>query len=239
MTPEVSQEGQNIELEPAAPDAVAPQATETAAEPTNQNPWKTAFIILTGIVLLSGVMIYSTSVKRTDPATVLLPDANGQPVQPMNPASGVEEERLASMPPDSAVAASNSNSAVQPNQLPGGDGYNAWANGGAPPPGAPKIGPGGQYVTVPNGGSQFMPPDCIPQPSGIFLCPVPTNANAAVKPTPKSTPQNANVQPSPTPGAGVVPKATPTPPAPARPTPTPRTRSTPAKPATSKTPEEN
>jgi hypothetical protein len=150
-------------------------------------------------------------------------------VQPLNPASGVEEERLAAMPADAIT--SNSNIATQPGQVPGGDGYNAWANGGAPPPGAPRVGPGGGYVTVPNTGSQFMPPECIMQPSGIYLCPVPATANATVKPapTPKATPQNANVQPSPVPASS--PKATPTP-ATARPSPTPRTRPTaaPAKP---------
>jgi hypothetical protein len=183
-------------------------------------------------------MIYSTSVKRTDPTTALQTDANGQPVQPLNPASGAEEDRLALLPPDTAAVVSNTNTAtggVAPNQLPGGDGYNPWANGGAPPPGGPKVGPGGGYVTVPNGGSQFMPPDCILQPSGIYLCPVPVNANTAAKPTPapKTTP-NANAQPSPSPG---VPKATPTP-AGARPTPTPRTRQTPTtRPAPVKSPE--
>ena len=211
-------------------------ATDTETAKPEQNVWRTAFIVLAGIVLLSGVLIYSTSVKQTDPETALQADANGQPVQPLNPASGIEEERLAALPPGAVVANSNTSA---PNTMPGGDGYNPWANGGTPPPGGPPIGRGGgQYVTVPGGGSQFMPPDCIPQPSGIYLCPVPANANAAVKPTPtpKATSQNANVQPSPTPAAG--PKATPTPVG-AKPTPTPRTRATPAtaKPSTAKSPE--
>lgn len=240
MTPEIPHDQENIEPAPAGDNPVAPEVA--APEPlegeprSNPNPWKTAFIVLIGIVVLSAIMIYSTSVKQTDPATVLQTDANGQPVQPLNPASGVEEDRLASMPADAAVV-TNSNTAIQPGQLPGGDGYDPWANGGKPPSGGPPVGPGGQYVTVPNGGSQFMPPDCILQPSGIYLCPVPTNANAAVKPTPtpKTTPQNANAQASPSPGS--VPKATPTP-AGAKPTPTPRIRPTPAKPSTAKTPEE-
>ena len=199
-------------------------------EPTiekKQDPWKTAFIVLIGIVMLSAVLIYSTSSKRTEPTTVLQTDANGQPVQPLNPASGIEEERLAALAPDSIT--SNSNLATQAGQLPGGDGYDPWANGGKPPTGGPVV-PGGGYVTIPNGGSsQFMPPDCIMQPSGIFLCPVPANANAAVKPTPtpRGTPPNANVQPSPTPVTGGSPRPTPTPIG-AKPTPTPRTKVTPA-----------
>jgi hypothetical protein len=246
MTPDVSQDELNAAPEPEevavvepAEESSQPHVEATDSEPrTNPNPWKTAFIVLIGIVLLSGVMIYSTSVKQTDPQTVLQTDANGQPVQPLNPPSGADEERLASMPPDSA-AITNSNTALGPGQLPGGDGYNAWANGGVPPAGAPKVGSGGQFVTVPSGGSQFMPPDCIMQPSGIYLCPVPvTNANAAVKPTPvpKTTPQNANTQPSPAPGS--TPKTSPTPSV-AKPTPTPRTRQTPPKPTTAKSPEEN
>lgn len=224
---------------PSENGAVETSATEPAVE-KKQDPWKTAFIVLIGVVMLSAVLIYSTSSKRTEPTTALQTDANGQPVQPLNPASGVEEERLAALPPDSIA---NSNVATQAGQVPGGDGYDPWANGGKPPTGAP-IGPGGGYVTIPNGGSsQFMPPECILQPSGIYLCPVPTNANTKVKPTPtpKGTPQNANTQPSPTPATAGAPKATPTPAGGARPTPTPRTRPTaaPAKPGQGDPSEEN
>jgi hypothetical protein len=216
------------------PVAETTPEVEPAADKPMQDPWKTAFIVLVGVVMLSAVLIYSTSSKRTEPTTVLQTDANGQPVQPLNPASGVEEERLAAMPPD-AITSNSNLSATQPGQLPGGDGYDPWANGGKPPGGGPVV-PGGGYVTVPNSGSQFMPPDCILQPSGIYLCPVPTNANAAAKPTPKASPQNANVQPTPTPATGASPKPTATPAA-AKPSPTPRTKATPAKPNTTKTPE--
>jgi hypothetical protein len=209
---------------PARDDkADAVTAGSTPAE-KSQDPWKTAFIVLVGIVLLSTVLIYSTSSRRTEPTTVLQTDANGQPVQPLNPATGIEEERLAAMPADAIT--SNANFANQAGQVPGGDGYDPWANGGRPPSGAP-VGPPGGYVTVPNGGSQFMPPECILQPSGIYLCPVPTNANAAVKPTPtpKTPTANANVQATPLPSATAKPGATPPT---TKPSPTPRTRSTPA-----------
>jgi hypothetical protein len=69
--------------------------------------------------------------------------------------------------------------------LPGGDGYNAWANGGVPPPGSPLnsqvpplgyVPPGGQVYTIdPTTGSQFMPPD------GVILVPVPVNPNTAAE----------------------------------------------------------
>lgn len=214
-------------VEQPAPEETAVDPTETPKSEKKQDPWKTAFIVLIGIVLLSAVLIYSTSSRRSEPTMALQTDANGQPVQPLNPATGIEEESLAAMPVD---AISNANVSTLPGQLPGGDGYNPWANGGKPPPGAPA-GPGGGYMTIPNGGgSQFMPPDCILQPSGIYLCPVPVNANTATvkpSPTPKGNAANANVQTAPTPAAT---------PATGKPTPTPRARNTPA---VVKTPEEN
>ena len=208
-------------VEQPAPEETAVDSAEKPKSEKKQDPWKTAFIVLIGIVLLSAVLIYSTSSRRTEPTMALQTDANGQPVQPLNPATGVEEERLAALPADSYA---NANVSAIPGQLPGGDGYNPWANGGKPPPGAPA-GPGGGYMTIPNGGgSQFMPPDCILQPSGIYLCPVPVNANTATvkpSPTPKGNAANANVQTAPTPSTSATP-------APTKPTPTPRTRSTPA-----------
>src|SRR5690349_15478834 len=108
MTPDVPQDHLDADHEPeeevTVVKPVEPAAEADTAEPaTNPNPWKTAFIVLIGIVLLSGIMIYSTSVKQTDPQTVLQTDANGQPVQPLSPPSGADEERLASMPPDTAA----------------------------------------------------------------------------------------------------------------------------------------
>jgi len=224
-------EADNIE-QPAAENEAAQPITAPESE-KKQDPWKTAFIVLIGIVLLSAVLIYSTSSRRTEPTTALQTDANGQPVQPLNPATGIEEQRLAALPADAA----NANLSAMPGQLPGGDGYNPWANGGQPPPGGP-VSPGGGYVTIPNsGGSQFMPPDCILQPSGIYLCPVPVNANTATgkpTPTPRVNAANANVQASPTPATSASPRTTPTPATP-RATPTPRTRNTPAP---TKSPEE-
>ncbi|MGB7067946.1 MAG: protein kinase [Pyrinomonadaceae bacterium] len=189
-----------------------------AAGTSENNVWKTAFVVLAGISLLAAALIYGTSIKRTEPTTRLQADANGQPVQPLNPATGLQEDSLANMQGMSAEVISNSNMSVPPGTLPGGDGYNAWANGGIPPAGAPPssyVGPGGQVITIdPNNPSQFMPNE-----SGIVLVPVPANTNAAVKasPTPKSAQANANV------GAPPTVKATPA--------------GTPAVPKTDKTPE--
>lgn len=183
------------------------------AAPSGRAPgheiWKTAFVVLAGISILTVALIYATSVKQTDPSTRLQPDANGQPVQPINPATGIQEQSLANMQGMSTDTNYNSNMNVPPGTLPGGDGYDPWKNGVQPPPGAPKVGQGGQVVTTdPNNPSVFMPPEgCIPQPSGILLCPAPVN-KAKPTPTPKPNAANANVQPSPTPKPEVKPTPT-------------------------------
>ena len=188
-----------------------------AAAAGSNNLWKTAFIVLAGIALLSAFLIYATSSKQTNPTTALQPDANGQPVQPINPATGAEEQSLALMPGALPESMSNANVDLPPGAMPGGDGYNPWANGVAPPPGAPPqyIGPGGQIYTIdPNTGSQFMTPD-----GGVILVPVPANTstNTAAKPTPSpKTPANANTAATPEPDAAAKPT-----PAPAKPTPAP------------------
>ncbi|MGH9948318.1 MAG: serine/threonine protein kinase [Pyrinomonadaceae bacterium] len=190
---------------------VATQGVPLSAstEPKN-NLWKTAFIVLVGMSLLSAFLIYGTYTKQTNPATALQPDANGLPVQPINPATGSEEQSLAAMPALTVDAIANSNLSQPPGTLPGGDGYNPWGSGGAPP-GAPQYIPqGGQVVTIdPTTGSPFMPPD------GIVLVPVPVNSNtnkAKPSPTPKTS---ANSAPQTTP----TPKVESTP---AKPTSTPR-----------------
>ncbi|MEP7076846.1 MAG: protein kinase [Acidobacteriota bacterium] len=183
--------------------------------------WKTAFVVLAAVSLLTVALIYATSVKSTDPATQLQADANGQPVQPIGPATGVAEQNLASMQDPSADSMSNSNTALPPGTLPGGDGYDPWKNGGKPPPGAPS---GGQVVTIdPNNPSPFMTNDgpCIPQPSGIVLCPAPVNRAAKPTPTPKPSAANANVAPKATPTPEVKPSPAVMKP-PAKPAPTPK-----------------
>ena len=197
------------------------------AEAATNNIWKTAFIVLAGISLLSVFLIYATSVKQTDPTTGLQPDPNGEPVQPINPATGAEEQNLAGMPGYMPEVVTNSNTA--PGTAPGGDGYNPWATG-APPAGAPPqtyIGPGGQTINIPPGQSPFMqdiPAGCTMQPSGLILCPVPATSPKA-SPTPKPPAANANTGTTPQPE--VKPTATParTPATPAR---TPATNRPPA-----------
>jgi serine/threonine protein kinase len=140
------------------PETAAAGEQAKAAAASN-NIWKTAFIVLIGIMMLASALIYGTSSRQTNPTTQLQADANGLPVQPINPATGTDEQGLANMMSmGSAVYIGNSNMALPPGTIPGGDGYNAWERGGVPPVGAPPPGyipPGGQTVTIDSGQSPF------------------------------------------------------------------------------------
>lgn len=190
-------------------DKAAVAGTETAGR-----FWKTAAAVIVGIGLLASVLIYATAGRQTIPLTQLQPDADGQPVQPINPATGAEEQTLASMPGNIPGSMSNSDILAQPPAtLPGGDGYNPWATG-VPPPGAPPTGyvpPGGtQFYIDPNTGSPFMPND-----TGVILVPVPANTNAGAgakpSPTPRTPAANANAQTAPPANTATKPVPTPRP----------------------------
>jgi hypothetical protein len=199
---------EDLEMLLGAPISPVAAAVDDAPK---RNIWQTAFIALAGISLLAVALIYATSGRKTDPTTQMQADVGSFPVQPIGPATGAQEESLAKLPAmtDAEIMAT---SAMEqpPGTLPGGDGFNAWANGVAPPPGAPLqnyVPPGGQVYTIdPNTGSQFMPPD-----GGVILVPIPANTNTAVKPTPtpKTPPANAAVPPSLSPSATPKPMATP------------------------------
>jgi len=221
-----------------AETAAVPNAALKIDENVRNNMWKTAFVVLAGISLLAISLIYATSSKQTDPATVLQTDANGQPVQPLNPATGLNEQGAANLmySAETMMFGGNSNMTDVPQPVPNsdgfGDGYNPWARG-VPPPGAPmyqQIPPGGQMIDPNNPNSIFMQ-------DGTVLVPVPVNANTsangrpAATPTGKPTPAPANTttaQPSPAPTAN--PQATPAVKTPA-PAPKPTTQPTKTPPA--------
>ncbi len=198
-------------------------AAAAAGVTRKRSIWQTAFVVLAGISIFAAALIYATSVRKTDPTTQLVADAGSLPVQPIGPATGAQEESLARLPAmtDAEILA---NSMTSADDLPGGDGYNAWANGGVPPAGAPLGVPitgvplnqtfppdyvpqGGQVYTIEPGGSQFMPSE------GVILVPVPMNTNTAVKPDPttKTPPANTAVKPAPETKPTPKPMATPPP----------------------------
>lgn len=171
-----------------------------AAAGSFSNTLKTAAIVLAGVILLGGGIIYATYYRGTDPTVELVADEGSLPVQPIGPATGAQEESLSQLPAltdAELLAATTATMELPPGTLPGGDGYNAWANGGAPPPGAPPgqqvpqyFPPAGQMVTIdPAGGSQFMP-----QEGGVVLVPVP--ANTPQRPATNQRPATGDEQPT-------------------------------------------
>ena len=209
---------------------IPPMELEMDSKAKN-NMWKTAFVVLAGISLLAITFIYATSSKRTDPATALQTDINGQPVQPLNPATGMNETGASALTPYTPEMLANSNMMMVPQPMPNGDGYgdgkNYWSGSG-PPPGAPmyqQIPPGGQMIDPNNPNSIFMQ-------DGTVLVPVPVNTNtstnANAKPAatpigkPSPAPANTTATPTPTPAANPQP-TTPakTPPPTLKPTPPP------------------
>jgi serine/threonine protein kinase len=214
----------------------AEQPRAIIEEEPNNNIWKTAFIVLAGIAVLSAFFIYFTQVKQTDPPTALQTDANGMPVQPVNPPVGTSEQSLSNMGAYSPEALSNSNNLLimpgggggsttgagtMPQVLPGGDGYDPWARGGMPQQGTQPlptyVPPTGQYYDGNiNHGSPFMAPDG----NTYILVPKNTTSNVNTQPQTKKTPAgaaaNTNVQQQQTPAANVKP----TPTTPEKPTPT-------------------
>ncbi len=197
----------------------AKTAAAAAGDAPPRNMWQTAFIVLAGISILAVAFIYATSVRKTDPTAQLVADAGSLPVQPIGPATGAQEESLAKLPAmtEAEILASSAAMDQPPGTLPGGDGYNAWANGGVPPAGAPLnqnvppvgyVPPGGQVYTIdPYTGSQFMPQD-----GGVILVPVPANPESGIKPTPTPKAPAGNTAEQPTAAPGTTPKPMATPP---------------------------
>ncbi len=221
-----------------------------ATEPPPQNNiWKTAFIVLAGISLLGASFIYLTSGKQTNPTTMQT-DANGMPVQPVNPASGTTEQGLSNMDSFDPNIYSNSNS-----MMTDGGGYPTdWVRPQNAPPLVPGSGDpypvngqmmqqGNQVYMDPGNGSIFMPQD-----DGSFVIMKPKNSNTDSNVNTQAPKKNTNSNVNPQPPTNTPVKTTPTPantaaPTEAKPTPTPGVKpkatpnkAEPAKPASTKPP---
>jgi hypothetical protein len=226
-------------------------AAGSAAPAINNNVWKTAFVVLAGISLLSVFLIWTLGgfEKRTDPA--LTTDAGSQPVQPINPATGMNETGLATIVPMSQDSMGNSNTMTAPETLGGSDGNPYWQSGTVPPGAPVAIPPGGETIQMGDSNSPFTQDE----PGTIYrgndgklymIVPPAANANTSTNVQPATTPRtgrtpaNTTAQPqtSPTPNQTPAPETKPTAqPAPAKtpvkPTEQPKTTPSSAKPAES------
>lgn len=200
--------------------------------PPQGNIWKTAFIVLAGITVLGASFIWITSGKQTNPTTATQTDANGMPVQLVNPSSGAKEQELSNMDTFDPNLYSNSNSVVTE-----GGGYGSpWDNNYQPPIGTQtgtggipyevnsQVAPPGNMVYVGNDGSIFMPRN-----DGGFEVMKPRPANTANVNTQTPAKKDSNSNPNTQPPTNPAVKTTPTPtgtPTEVKPTPTPAAKPT-------------
>jgi len=198
---------------------VRPRTEAVAAESATDARWRTAFMVLAGISLLSVTLFYFTQNRRTTPAT----DPNSSPVQPINPVTGTAEQNLS----DFSNLQFNMNPDANLSTVPPGGVAPDIPYGGRIPSG---IYPSGQpiYIDPNNSNTQFMPPL---DGSTVPLSPTPkTSPKASVSPTPAASPAilptpQTSPKPTgqPTPAATQNPATTPKPTAPpARNTPVPK-----------------
>lgn len=195
-----------------------------AAEPTREiettanNPYKTAFIVLVGIMALSLLGIYITGGFRNTPTAQMNSDPNAQPVQPVNPASSNGED-LSNL---NVIPLGNNN--LDPNVIvpPGGT---VTGVPGTIPPGLYPPGYNGNTIYISdNSNSIFMGNGNANAVTNANARPTnsnagnantkPTNANVAASPNPtNSNAKNTNGNPAqiPAPSPKQTPKATPKP----------------------------
>lgn len=187
---------------PAAVSSVLPAGSGNsvdaaiASEQPQNNLWKTAFIVLAGMVLLGGSFIYLTSGKQTNPTTTLQTDANGMPVQPVNPATGTTEQGLSNMSDFNPNLYSNTNTGLPD----GGGTYNPYWDQGTRPPGAPPVSSSGSY---PLGGAPYPvypsnsgPTVYVDPANGSIFMPSENNTYVQMVPAGNKAVSNANAQPN-------------------------------------------
>lgn len=242
-TSEVAENSENAETVDGAEPA--------AAKPVRKSdPWKTAFIVLAGIALISAAVFYTQYANRSDlPTNPQTADLNAQPVQMGNPPTGAAEQAALNQPGPQGGVGDPAVIGAAAGGLPGGDGYDPWANPGRFSTGVQPMGMGpmGPYPVTPvtQGGQQVYmetnPNSPFMQDGNTYvMVPVPqsnTATNANTGPRPNANTARPTTSPTPAtlnPPAGntavpTVPKADA--PAANRPAPRATPRRTPGKPA--------
>jgi hypothetical protein len=201
--PDIAPDSNKPDIEPVADEATAATepTVETAAAPAavkKNDPWKTAFIVLAGITVISGGIYFTTYARKNDLPTVPASDPNAMPVQMANPATGQGEQSALRQPLPTVVG----NASDMPGGVPG-DGYDPWANPGKfqsnsssnPYPVAPSGPPGQQMYMTTNPNSPFMS-------DGNTYVMMPANSNTAVNANRGGSANSNKPRPvaSPTPG---------------------------------------
>ncbi|NNE99119.1 MAG: protein kinase [Pyrinomonadaceae bacterium] len=200
---------------------IAPRVDVAAANAAGRNNiWKTAFIVLAGISILAFALIYWTNVKRTNPTTVQT-DEQGLPVQPLNPATGLNEQNLPNMadyPSNTEMLLTDPR--LSPSDVGGGIPNPIWDRGGNPQPGGAPLGAPGPYVEYPGGTSTspFNQDEPLYDKDGNQIVLVPRPAQTPTpEPKPKTSPspeksvENPTATPSPAKTVNKTPKPSPKP----------------------------
>ena len=177
------------------------EAPEAAAAPARKNdPWKTAFIVLAGISVISAAIFYTTYARKNElPTAPTAGDPNAQPVQMANPPTGLSEQAALSQPLPQVMG-----NAADLGAVPGG--YDPWANPGRFQNGTqPGSGPYQVYPSSPPGQTMYMevnPNSPFMQDGNTYvMVPANTAANAnkaapnANKPVPQTSPSPGTVPP--------------------------------------------
>lgn len=210
---------------------------EKTIEPQN-NIWKTAFIALAGILILGSAFIYFTWGRKTD-ITTAQTDANGYPVQPLNPATGMNEQNIGNLMQYTPEMLSNmdltpTNTTI-PETLPNGERNPLWE----------KFYNQGNPVMIQQPTGDMYNPNAVEQNNPLMpnldteIVPGNSNVNTqqtAPTPTPRT---NANVnttaKPSPTPTVKTDTNTNPNPAqTPTKPAPTPKPTTEEKKPTSEK-----
>jgi hypothetical protein len=155
-SPDIVPDSNELDVPPVNEETTAGQAA-VSAHSKKGDPWKTAFIVLAGITIISGTIYFTTYGKRNDLPTVPAADPAALPVQIANPATGQSE--AAALSQQVPVDVGNSSITGIPGGIPGGDGYDPWANPGRysqPGNTSTSSGPYQVYPSGPPGQNVYM-----------------------------------------------------------------------------------
>jgi hypothetical protein len=159
-SPDIAPDSNELDVPPVKEETAAEQAAVSAAAATaparKGDPWKTAFIVLAGITIISGTIYFTTYGKRSDLPTVPAADPAALPVQMVNHATGQSEAAALSQQVPTVVGNA---AGMMPGGIPGGDGYDPWANPGRysqPGNTSTSTGPYQVYPSGPPGQNVYM-----------------------------------------------------------------------------------